>query len=31
MVAQAQAEELTLATVDDRLAAYDVRLLNVAA
>ncbi len=31
MVAQAQADELTLATVDDRLAAYDVRLLNVAA
>jgi len=29
--AQAQAEELTLATADERLKAYDVGLLGVAA
>jgi PIN domain nuclease of toxin-antitoxin system len=31
MIAQAQAEELTLATVDERFKAYDVRLLEVGA
>lgn len=31
MIAQAQAEELTLATADERFNAYDVRLLNVSA
>ena len=31
MIAQAQAEELTLATADERFKAYDVRLLEVAA
>jgi PIN domain nuclease of toxin-antitoxin system len=31
MIAQAQAEELTLATTDQRFNAYDVRLLEVAA
>jgi len=30
MIAQAQAEEMTLATADKRLTAYDVPLLNVA-
>jgi PIN domain nuclease of toxin-antitoxin system len=31
MIAQAQAEELTLATIDERFKAYDVRLLTVGA
>lgn len=31
MIAQAQAEELTLATADQRLGAYDVSLLDVTA
>jgi PIN domain nuclease of toxin-antitoxin system len=30
MIAQAQTEELTLATVDDRLSAYDVPVLDAA-
>ena len=30
MIAQAQAEDMTLATADERLSAYDVPLLKVA-